>query len=111
MFNNLRRVQDDIRDDMIEWVGREGSRGAFVPYTDPLPFRDAWAIILSWVSVFNDRLQFKNRVKWEVINQVDYDKRPVEQQDIRESASFLGILNKLDYTFDLGVVKAAALEK
>lgn len=106
VFNNLRRVQDDIRDDMIEWVVREGSRGAFVPYTDPLPFRDAWAnTFYLGYQYSNDRLQFKNRVKWEVINQVDYDKRPVEQQDIRESASFLGILNKLDYTFDLGVVK------
>lgn len=106
VFNNLRRVQDDIRDDMIEWVVREGSRGAFVPYTDPLPFRDAWANTFYFGYQYsNDRLQFKNRVKWEVINQVDYDERPVEQQDIRESASFLGVINKLDYTFDLGVVK------
>lgn len=106
VFNNLRRVQDDIRDDMIEWVVREGSRGAFVPYTDPLPLRDAWAnTFYLGYQYSNDRLQFKNRVKWEVINQVDYDERPVEQQDIRESASFLGIINKLDYTFDLGVVK------
>ena len=106
VFNNLRRVQDDIRDDMIEWVVREGSRGAFVPYTDPLPLRDAWAnTFYLGYQYSNDRLQFKNRVKWEFINQVDYDERPVEQQDIRESASFLGIINKLDYTFDLGVVK------
>jgi hypothetical protein len=106
VFNNLRRVQDDIRDDMIEWVVREGSRGAFVPYTDPLPFRDAWANTFYFGYQYsNDRLQFKNRVKWEVVNQVGYDKRPVEQQDIREASSFLGIINKLDYTFDLGIVK------
>ena len=75
-------------------------------YTDPLPFRDAWAnTFYLGYQYSNDRLQFKNRIKWEVVNQVDYDKRPVEQQDIRESASFLGILNKLDYTFDLGIVK------
>ncbi len=106
VFNNLRRVQDDIRDDMIEWVVREGSRGAFVPYTDPLPFRDAWANTFYFGYQYSsDRLQFKNRVKWEVVNQVGYDKRPVEQQDIREASSFLGIINKLDYTFDLGIVK------
>ena len=106
IFNNLRRVQDDIRDDVIEWVVREGSRGAFVPYTDPLPMRDAWANTLYLGYQYRgDRLQFKNRVKWEVANQVDYDKRPVEQQDTRETASFFGVLNKLDYTFDVGIIK------
>ena len=106
VFNNLRRVQDDIRDDVIEWVVREGSRGAFVPYTDPLPMRDAWANTLYLGYQYRgDRLQFKNRVKWEVANQVDYDKRPVEQQDTRETASFFGVLNKLDYTFDVGIIK------
>ena len=106
IFNNLRRVQDSIRDDVIEWVVRDGSRGAFVPYTDPLPLRDGWANTAYLGYQYNsDKFRFKNRVKWEVINQIDYDDRPIEQQDIRESASFLGVLNKLDYTFDIGIVK------
>lgn len=106
IFNNLRRVQDSIRDDVIEWVVRDGSRGAFVPYTDPLPLRDGWAnTAYLGYQYSSDKFRFKNRVKWEVINQIDYDDRPIEQQDIRESASFLGVLNKLDYTFDIGIVK------
>ena len=43
VYNNYRRVQDDIRDHVIEWVVREGSTGDLVPYTDPLPLRDGWA--------------------------------------------------------------------
>lgn len=106
IFNNLRRVQDDIRDDVIEWIVREGSRGAFVPYTDPLPLRDAWAnTFYLGYQYRGNSLQFKNRVKWEVFSQVDYDKRPIEEQDTRERASFFGILNKLDYTFDIGIIK------
>ena len=106
IFNNLRRVQDSIRDDVIEWVVRDGSRGAFVPYTDPLPLRDGWANTVYLGYQYNsDSFRFKNRVKWEVVNQSDYDARSIEEQDIRESASFFGVLNKLDYTFDIGIVK------
>jgi len=106
IFNNLRRVQDSIRDDVIEWVVRDGSRGAFVPYTDPLPLRDGWANTAYLGYQYNsDRFRFKNRVKWEVINQSDYGDRPIGEQDVRESASFFGVLNKLDYTFDVGIVK------
>jgi hypothetical protein len=50
-------------------------------------------------------VQFINRFKWEIVKQNDYDDRPLEQQDIRETASFFGIVNKADYTFDLGVMK------
>ena len=53
----------------------------------------------------SDQIQFKNRVKWEVLKQSDYAARPIEEQDIRETASFFGILNKIDYTFDLGALK------
>jgi cytochrome c-type biogenesis protein CcmH/NrfG len=53
----------------------------------------------------SDRVHFKNRFKWEVFKQSDYEKRPLEEQDLRETASFFGILNKIDYTFDVGPLK------
>ncbi len=106
IYENLRRVQDDIRDDVIEWIIREGSRGAFVPYEDPLPLRDAWANTAYLGYHFqSDRLQFKNRFKYEFFRQVDYDQRPAEEQDIRELATFFGMINKLDYNFSLGAVR------
>ena len=106
MYNNYRRVQDDIRDDVIEWVVRQGSRGDLVPYTDPLPLRDGWANTLYLgYQYHSDRLHFKNRFKWELIQQANYAERPIEEQDLRETASFFGVLNKIDYTFDLGILK------
>ena len=106
VYNNFRLVKDDIRDDVIEWIVRQGSPGVFVPYTDPLPLRDAWANTLYLGYQYrSDRVQFINRFKWEIVKQNDYDDRPLEQQDIRETASFFGIVNKADYTFDLGVMK------
>jgi hypothetical protein len=103
IFNNLRRVQDTIRDDVIEWVLTQGSIGAFLPFTDPLPMRDAWANTAYLGYQYNsDRIQFKNRFKYDFVRQVDYDKRPIDQQEIRETASFFGMINKLDYTFNVG---------
>lgn len=102
LYNNLRRVQDDIRDDVVEWVVRQGSRGAFVPYEDPLPYRDTWAnTVYLGYQVANDRMRFKNRVKYEFAHQLDYDNRPTEQTDVRENATFFGLLNKLDYSINL----------
>ena len=106
VFNSLRRVEDDIRDDVIEWTVREGSRGAFVPYEDPLPLRDAWAnTAYIGYQYHGEKINFKNRFKYEFSRQVDYEKRPVKQQDIRETASFFGILNKLDYIFNVGQIQ------
>ena len=106
IYNNYRRAKDNIRDDVIEWVVRQGSRGDLVPYTDPLPLRDGWANTLYLGYHYqSDRIHFKNRFKWEVFKQSDYAARPIEQQDLRETASFFGILNKIDYTFDLGIFK------
>lgn len=105
VYNNLRSVKDDIRDDVIEWVLREGSRGDFVPYQDPLPMRDALANTLYLGYHFStDRLRFLNRLKYDWIHQRDYDDRPALQQDIRETSSFVGVINKADYTIDLGPV-------
>ncbi len=106
IYENWRRVQDIIRDDVIEWIVREGSRGSFVPYEDPLPMRDAWANTAYLGYNFqNDRVQFRNRIKHELIRQLDYDQRTTKEQEIRETATFFGMINKLDYTQALGSIK------
>ena len=103
VYQSVRRVKDNIRDDVVEWVVREGSRGDLVPYADPLPMRDAWAST-SYLGYqyHTDRVNFRTRIKNEFFRQVDYDDRPVEEQDIRETATFLGMINKLDYTYSFG---------
>ena len=103
IYNNMRRVKDNIRDNVVEWVIRAGSRGDLVPLTDPLPGRDAWANSLYLGYHYNtEKLHFINRFKYEFFHQLDYDKRPTEQQDIRETATFFGVLNKVDYSFEVG---------
>lgn len=105
-YNHGRRVRDDIRDDVILWVLREGSRGDFVPFADPLAARDVWAntVFCSW-DLTTERLRLRNRIKHEIFQQVDLEERPVEQQDIRETSGFFGVINKADYVFDVGRIR------
>ncbi|MFH1566661.1 MAG: hypothetical protein ABIL09_01585 [Gemmatimonadota bacterium] len=105
VYDNLRMVKDDIRDDVIEWVLREGSRGDFVPYADPLPMRDAWAnAVYLGYQMTAERLRFLNRVKHDWIRQNNFGDRPANEKDIRETATFLGVINKVDYTVQLGAI-------
>jgi hypothetical protein len=105
VYNNFRHARDDIRDNVIEWVVREGSRGDFVPYSDPLPGREAWVnTAYLGYELTTDRARFLNRAKYEFFHQIDYDDRPLEQKNIRETSSFLGLINKAEYTIGLGSV-------
>ncbi|MDA0337273.1 MAG: hypothetical protein O2782_19085 [bacterium] len=111
VYENLRRVQDDIKDDLLVWRIADGIAGEIVPFEDPLPMRDAWVNtvyaqfdIKRWESI-----NVINKFKYEFIDQIDYEdqiasRRVLPSEDIRETASFLGLINKADYTHQLGSV-------
>ncbi len=106
VFNHLRRVKDDIRNDVILWVLRVGSRGELVPYSDPLAGRDTWinTAYAQWDFKTNG-LRMQHKIKHDIWRQVDFEDRPAEQQNIRESSGFFGIVNKADYLFDIGNIR------
>ena len=77
-----------------------------MPFEDPLPARNAWANTLYLGYHYAaDNLRIINRFKYEFFRQVDFDERPFKQQNIREMASLLGIINKAEYTFNLGALR------
>lgn len=105
VYENFRRIEDDIKDDLLIWRIADGIAGEIVPREDPLPARDAWAntLYLQFDYKRFERLNFINKFKYEFTKQVDYDDwqanaRILPSEDIRETASFLGVINKLDYT-------------
>ena len=111
VYENLRRVQDNIKDNLLIWRIDDGIAGEVVPREDPLPARDAWAntAYLQFDSNRYEKLNFSSKFKWEFFRQVDFDERsaagPVlSSEDIRETASFFGVINKADYTYDLGTL-------
>ena len=109
IYENFRRVKDDIKDDLLIWRIADGIAGEIVPREDPLPMRDAWVNTLyaqfdvkRWESI-----NIVNKFKYEFIRQVDYEdqlanRRVLPSEDIRERASFFGLINKIDYTYELG---------
>jgi len=109
VYDNFRRVQDDIKDNFIIWRIADGIAGQLYQREDPLPARNAWANTAYLQFDFKrfERLSFVNKFKYEFLKQVDYDEwrathTPLATEDIREVASFLGIINKVDYTFRFG---------
>ena len=109
LFESFRRVQDNIKDDVLAWRIADGIAGEIVPREDPLPARDAWVNTLYAQFDYKryEALNIINKFKYEFFRQVDFDDRtgPVlPSEDIRETASFLGLVNKIDYTIPIGNV-------
>ncbi|MEW6749452.1 MAG: hypothetical protein AB1505_00555 [Candidatus Latescibacterota bacterium] len=100
LFESLRRAQDDIPDDLLQWVQPPNSRGTLQRILDPLPARD------TWVNTAFARLDWRDIADLNIINKVKvetYSQRQA-QSGLRELSSFVGIVNKADYTVWLGRV-------
>ncbi|NKB71023.1 MAG: hypothetical protein GKR89_28470 [Candidatus Latescibacteria bacterium] len=106
LYQNLRRAQDDIKDNLFVWRIADGVAGEIVPREDQLPARDAWinTLYLQFDYKQFESLNVVNKLKWEVFKQLDYSQRTsvLPTEDIRETAGFLGLINKIDYTGRLG---------
>ncbi len=105
LYENLRRARDAIREDVLVWRLAEGITGEIVPRKDPLPARDAWinTLYLGYDNRTRDDLRLTTKFKHEVFRQVDYDERReagdiLPGEDVRETSSFLGLINKAEYT-------------
>ncbi|MEW6753542.1 MAG: hypothetical protein AB1505_21540 [Candidatus Latescibacterota bacterium] len=109
LFQNLRRAEDDIKESIIIWRISDGIAGELRPREDMLPARNAW-VNTSYLQFDLRRwesLNFISKLKYELWHQVDYDEWQqagdiLATEDIREDASFLGVINKVDYTLRLG---------
>lgn len=111
VYNNFRRVKDDIKDDLLVWRIADGIAGEIKAREDPLPMRNAWAntVYLQFDFKRVANLSVVNKFKYEFFKQVDYDEwqaggAVLPTEDIREVASFLGLISKADYTYRLGEV-------
>jgi hypothetical protein len=103
LFQDLRLVEDNIKDDLLQWVQLPNSRGELLPQRDAL-----WAhntlINTSWLGLdFTpvSGLKVKNVLKWKLYHQRD-DKVELGLRGQRANASFLGLINKAKYRMQLG---------
>ena len=98
LFQDLRRVRDSIRDDLVQWVQPPNSRGELQPIADVLPARDTW-INNTWCGLDLEPLpglKVRNSFKWQLYHQMD-DEVELALRGVRDRASFIGLINKAEY--------------
>ncbi|MBT4496460.1 MAG: hypothetical protein HOC74_01990 [Gemmatimonadetes bacterium] len=97
VFYMLKFVEDNISDNLLQWVQRPGSSGGLQPIDDPLIAQDAM-INQSFLgyTYTQGNLTFRNKFRF------DHFKQRGEAKDRFDDSSFIGIINKADYPFDVG---------
>jgi hypothetical protein len=103
LFQDLRKVEDNIRDDLVQWVQPPNSRGELQPVLDALPAQDTW-VNTTWLGFDLDPiagLKLKNAVKWQFLRQLDSD-NDLLLRGMRQGSSFFGLINKAEYQVQLG---------
>ena len=110
-YNMFKLVQDDIADDVIQWVtaqpelGRPlDSSGSMQPVMDPLAMRDAvvnrlWA---GFTGKTYKGINSEGKFIHEFIRQRDENARDRAGRKIARNTRRLGLINRIDYQFSLG---------
>ena len=102
-FDMVKKVKDNIQDDLFQWIQPAGSVGVnqFVP--DPLSAQDTW-INTAWFG-------FDRSTDWGInlVNKFKYDILDQRQDEsitgFKENTRLLGIVNKVDYVHKIGNVR------
>ncbi len=107
-FNNLRLVKDDLPDDCLLWRDVPGRiTGVIEKFKDPLAAQKALmnTAFLGFDYTQVPRLNVSNKIKYETytqrgdnISRITVGVKPDTLADSR----FLGVINKVDYTFEFG---------
>jgi len=103
LFQDLRRVKDDIADDLLQWLQPPNTRGDLFPVRDPLPAPDTW-INTTWIGWDYEPvpgLHLASKFKWQLYHQRE-ERRQLALRGLRDQASFLGLINKAEYRLSLG---------
>ena len=101
LYHNIRRAEDNIPDDLIQWSQPSGSSGQLVPFIDPLPARGTWinTFYTQWDYRDIPNLNVVNKLKYEIFRQRDYLEGSDIAQTGRRTSGFFGLINKADYLF------------
>ena len=97
VFHMIKFVQDDISDNLLQWVQRPGSIGGLQPFDDPLIAKDTMVnqSFIGW-KWFRGDLTLVNKFRF------DHFKQRGDDPDRLNDSSFLGVINKADYPVEIG---------
>lgn len=104
VFDMFKRVEDTIPDDRRAPTSSSDEVAALRPVApDLLPAPDTW-VNTAWFGFDYkavEGLNLINKFKYEIYHQNQDDPRDIEGRRLRRNASFLGLINKVDYTYGL----------
>ncbi|MBM3281047.1 MAG: hypothetical protein FJY95_23670, partial [Candidatus Handelsmanbacteria bacterium] len=95
VFDIIKKAQDNIQDNLVQWVQSPGLPGSHQRIEDPLFAQDTW-INTFWIGFdrqTNWGINFGHKLKLETLRQGD----KAQALDFAENTRFLGIINKADY--------------
>ena len=97
IFHILKFVEDNISDNLLQWVQRPGSIGGLQPFDDPQITKDAMVnqSFVGWKYTRGD-LTFVNKFRF------DHFKQRGTKSDRLNDSSFIGVINKADYPVEIG---------
>ena len=96
VFDNIRKVRDNIPDNLFQWTQPPGTTGSLQPISDPLIAKNA-LINTAYADFYYTQIPYLN-----VINKVKYETyRQYSKSEGLRDTHFLGIISKLDYSFKI----------
>ncbi|MDA0337843.1 MAG: hypothetical protein O2782_21965, partial [bacterium] len=103
LYGDVRKVRDSIRDDLLQWVQQKDTRGAQRFVADVLPAQDTFIHSL-WLG--HDLhtiggIYTAQRLKWDAYRQFG-SADEIELRGVRRDSHFIGLINKAEYTVQLG---------
>ena len=97
LYDMLKKAEDDIQDDLIQWVQASGATGSLTPVADPLAARDTW-INTAWIGVdrrANVGVNYAHKLKYEIVRQ------RADDSGLKKNARFFGLINKASYLLSI----------
>ncbi|MEW6754881.1 MAG: hypothetical protein AB1505_28450, partial [Candidatus Latescibacterota bacterium] len=100
VFDLLKSAEDDIQDDLFQWVQEAGRPGGQREIADPLFAQDTWINAL-WLGLERQTrwgVNLANKLKYETVRQ----RGNAAARGFEENTRLLGVVNKVDYLRHLG---------
>jgi len=103
LFQDLRKVKDTIRNDLLQWVQPPNSRGELRPLRDALPAQNT-IVNTTWLGLDYEGFsgfEIKNALRWQLYHQLD-SATALDLRSLNQQTAFFGLINKAEYRFNLG---------
>ena len=104
IYNIVKRVEDGIADNLIQWNHGRFREAGMTPIPDPLGMRDAWVnkLALGFERRGNTGINSANKLIYELLRQREESAVDRDGRRIEETTRRFGLINKLDWLYSAG---------